>query len=258
MPLTHADILDRIQILLSHVKAGDASIDLDFRDEDLSEKEICRLLTAIARYPELKTKLESIDLSHKYITDLSALNDILKLFQNLKVVRLCDNGLKKVPSGFSLSKLEELDLSYNQLNFLPKLELPSLKTLNLENNKLLAAPEVLTYTKLQSLDIKNNETSFFAPDLYDQYTTIKNLSIQLGNKFSSEVMQKLNDLRQTQTKNKAARRTPRANWSELLNIKKIPPVSTIKVADKDGYEADSDNSPMCTTPTIGKAKPSIA
>lgn len=234
MPLPNS-IINIIQGLLTSLKE-DGTVTLDLIGSDLTEKDVRPLLAGIVKYPELRLGLHGINFSHNFIKDLSNL-DVLTEFTHLNTINLSNNEIVKVPDFFGkITALENLDLSYNKLNFFPDLGLSKLNNLNLQGNRLLVSPKISGFPKLKNLNIEHNAVCNF--DMYDDYKNIEILHMQAGNFFDPEILKQLKDLRGSQSKAKAGKRTSRSEWSTLLQNKKIATLSMVK----DGYDADSEGS----------------
>ena len=86
------------------------------------------------------------------------------LSEKMKTVKLDGNSLTMIPKAIyapTLTKLESLDLSRNQINIIPEdfcKNLVSLTSLNLDHNLISSLPkEIGLLTKLKSLSIENNK-----------------------------------------------------------------------------------------------------
>lgn len=98
----------------------------------------------------------TLDLQKKGITSLDGIESIAqpKLIRSLK---LSGNRIKNIaPSQLEIFiNLEDLDVSNNQLESFPALNMPNLKTLNLNNNRIPSLSN-LNFPQLTKLRIKNN------------------------------------------------------------------------------------------------------
>ncbi|XP_067941065.1 malignant fibrous histiocytoma-amplified sequence 1 homolog [Watersipora subatra] len=130
--------------------------------------------------PEVVTKLtslEELDLSYNQINQLP---DRFDKLQRLKVLKItgcfCMHGLlQSLPEVVTkLTSLEELDLSYNQINWLPdRLDtMESLRKLILSGNHLREVPENITaLSSLEELDLSDNQIS----QLPEKLSTMRSL-----------------------------------------------------------------------------------
>lgn len=133
-----------------------------------------------------------IDLNNVDFTKLTSLNvlelndneikDITPLFnmESLKVLKLSNNAItsEMIPVSVSLPNLEELDMSYNELTYIPiSFEtLQSLKCLYLNNNKITSIPSMYLQN-LTIFDVSNNE--FLSPT--DCFSKLKDPSYRKSN-----------------------------------------------------------------------------
>eukprot|EP01112_Ceratiomyxa_fruticulosa_P004576 TRINITY_DN15113_c0_g1_i1.p1 TRINITY_DN15113_c0_g1~~TRINITY_DN15113_c0_g1_i1.p1 ORF type:complete len:438 (-),score=96.51 TRINITY_DN15113_c0_g1_i1:84-1397(-) len=105
-------------------------------------------------------EIAHIDLHHNEITTLPNDIDIAKLFAQLKILDLANNGLKSIPPPFFVSTLTKLDLSNNLLPVIPD-EIGicnALVDLLLNNNTLKTIPRSIgNLTQLSALCLHNNE-----------------------------------------------------------------------------------------------------
>ncbi|MDR2655005.1 MAG: hypothetical protein LBC56_02900 [Oscillospiraceae bacterium] len=102
------------------------------------------------------SSLMSIDLSGSALTDLPDLSGLA----SLKRVNLSGNGLAIVPeSVYSAPALEELDLSYNQLNKFDfgKIQSANITRINLSHNNLPELPGNDSLYELDWLDLSYNQ-----------------------------------------------------------------------------------------------------
>jgi Leucine-rich repeat (LRR) protein len=155
----------------------------------------------LQRFPSVLTRLPNLEVLHLDQTGLEeipanfqpaaighlslARNQIAtipdKLFANgssLRILRLQQNRLKVLPSSLAcLIGLEELDLSYNELENLPE-ELGQLKRLevvHLQGNRLRALPRSLgQLTALRQLTIHGNQLTTL-PDSIGQLAALESL-----------------------------------------------------------------------------------
>ncbi|KAI8342028.1 hypothetical protein BC941DRAFT_346103, partial [Chlamydoabsidia padenii] len=91
---------------------------------------------------------------------LEQLDDQLGLWQNMVQLQLGNNKLAAlvVDTMVDMVRLEELDLSHNQLHVWPSsLGLPALKHLNLADNRFTTlTPDLLYFPNLETLDMSSN------------------------------------------------------------------------------------------------------
>ena len=102
------------------------------------------------------TSLQVLELNNCGLTDIGSLFRI----NTLHVLKLSNNKLtsEMIPVTIQLQNLEELDMSYNELTYIPIAfeTLQSLKCLYLNNNKLTSAPSMYLRS-LTIFDVSNNE-----------------------------------------------------------------------------------------------------
>ncbi|XP_053896559.1 transforming growth factor beta activator LRRC32-like [Malaclemys terrapin pileata] len=108
-------------------------------------------------------KLREINLNNNYITEIE--EGAFEALLNLKVVNLAMNSLHCI-SGFSLTQLQVLNLSYNALEFFvteERKEHYQLQVLDLSHNKLIYFPELPKMHRLTHLNLSDNAMVSLAP-----------------------------------------------------------------------------------------------
>jgi len=137
------------------------------QNEDYSKNKykVYKNLDKALKKPE---KVFSLDLSSQKITELNP--EITKL-KNLKILRLHDNPLNKIPDLiFQLTRLEGLFMGHCSISEIPKgiANLKRLQVLWLSDNKITSIPtEIGELGELQKLFLLNNNIH------WDQYDSIK-------------------------------------------------------------------------------------
>uniref|UniRef100_A0A8C0GSH4 Leucine-rich repeat-containing protein 32 n=1 Tax=Chelonoidis abingdonii TaxID=106734 RepID=A0A8C0GSH4_CHEAB len=108
-------------------------------------------------------KLREINLNNNYITEIE--EGAFEALLNLKVVNLAMNSLHCI-SGFSLTQLQVLNLSFNALEFFvteERKEHYQLQVLDLSHNKLIYFPELPKVHRLTHLNLSDNAMVSLAP-----------------------------------------------------------------------------------------------
>ncbi|XP_067405837.1 transforming growth factor beta activator LRRC32-like [Emydura macquarii macquarii] len=108
-------------------------------------------------------KLREINLNNNYITEIE--EGAFEALIGLKMVNLAMNSLHCI-SGFSLTQLQVLNLSYNALEFFvteKRKEDYLLQVLDLSHNKLIYFPELPKVHHLTHLNLSNNAMVSLAP-----------------------------------------------------------------------------------------------
>lgn len=113
---------------------------------------------------------------------------------NAKNLNLSGQNLKSIPEYvFSMTQLENLDLSNNELTGAPQSQignLTNLKTLNLKNNNLTVLPaELGRLSSLVSLDVSDNRLTGLPLEIGD-LNNLKNLDVS-GNDYSKDDLNKI-------------------------------------------------------------------
>ena len=126
--------------------------------------------------------LESLDLTGNKIEDLlSSINGLTKL----KVLKLEGTGIKDVSSLKNLSKLEEVNLSFNKIeNFCTLLDWTNLKNLELKGSGIEDISFVASMINLEKLDLEYNRIKDISPLKYlrkDLNYCVKNQDVHLSN-----------------------------------------------------------------------------
>uniref|UniRef100_A0A8C3RQU4 Uncharacterized protein n=1 Tax=Chelydra serpentina TaxID=8475 RepID=A0A8C3RQU4_CHESE len=127
---------------------------------DLSWNRITRLPGSIFQGT---LKLREINLNNNYITEIE--EGAFEALVSLKVVNLAMNSLHCI-SGFSLTQLQVLNLSYNALEFFvteERKEQYQLQVLDLSHNKLIYFPELPKVHRLTHLNLSDNAMVSLSP-----------------------------------------------------------------------------------------------
>ncbi|XP_050821136.1 transforming growth factor beta activator LRRC32-like isoform X1 [Gopherus flavomarginatus] len=127
---------------------------------DLSWNKMTRLPESIFQGT---LKLREINLNNNYITEIE--EGAFAALLHLKVVNLAMNSLHCI-SGFSLTQLQVLNLSYNALEFFvtdERKEHYQLQVLDLSHNKLIYFPELPKVHRLTHLNLSDNAMVSLAP-----------------------------------------------------------------------------------------------
>ena len=140
-------------------------------------------------------KLYSTDIIELDLSDenLTYIDSNIKYFVNLQILNLFQNQIKEIHDAVSLTKLQELYLSYNRITKIPKeiFHLTQLESLYLYNNKLEEIPkEIGNLTQLKALGLSNNKIKEIPKEIghLTQLKTlelhknkIKEIPIEIGN-----------------------------------------------------------------------------
>lgn len=122
------------------------------------------------------TSLSVLELNNNAITDITSLLNI----ESLQVLKLSGDAItsEMIPVSISLPNLEELDMSYNELTYIPiSFEtFQSLKCLYLNNNKITSVPSMYLQN-LTIFDVSNNE--FLSPS--DCFSKLKDPTYRKSN-----------------------------------------------------------------------------
>ena len=103
------------------------------------------------------TKVESLDLSKKGISDLSVLKDFFGMLQNLKVLHLNNNGIEDISVLKRLKNLETLSLYCNKIRDISSLkELKNLRILDLYWNDVADISALIGLKELKELILIKN------------------------------------------------------------------------------------------------------
>lgn len=112
---------------------------------------------------------------------MNYLPDSIAFLENLEVLDLRDNNLKKLPDIGGLTKLKKLDLQGNHLEYLPDSigELINLKELYLEENYLTMLPEsIVELEKLEKLYLRRNKSFNQLPKDIGKMKSLRELCIR--------------------------------------------------------------------------------
>lgn len=104
--------------------------------------------------------VESIDLSLTLINN-DLLNQLSKVFPNLKELHLTDNNYSQLPTSVQLFKnIHTLNVSFNKLDQIPTIvsQIPSLRALNMADNKLetLLPKTAITLANVEEINLRRN------------------------------------------------------------------------------------------------------
>ncbi|MBD3311901.1 hypothetical protein GF352_00350 [archaeon] len=112
---------------------------------------------------------------------MNYLPDSIAFLENLEILDLRDNNLKKLPDIGGLTKLKKLDLQGNHLTYLPDSigELINLEELYLEENSLTMLPEsIVELEKLEKLYLRRNKPFNQLPKDIGKMKNLKELCVR--------------------------------------------------------------------------------
>ena len=163
-----------------HDDDKDTSID----EEILMREEREEIINSVKRVNEFKNCRRA---KTKYLEDLLKLSGGDRLVMKSMLMKKIPNEIISSNFKLLLSHLIVLDLSDNQLEFLPGLEfifhLSTLRKMNLSSNKIrILPPEISALENLEIFDIMNNQLEYFPKEISSlstlQYLNLSNNKVE--------------------------------------------------------------------------------
>lgn len=153
-PLDKLVMLKTIKCHMCEIQTIEGSWDTMVRLE-----EVCLNTNKIVQFVRMPSAVESIDLVHNCITEMS--DDVFALCTNLQELKVSHNKLSNIPSGCLLPTLKSLSLAKNSgpITSIPKEinKCSDLAILILNNNEINELPaEMLELTKLTRVNLAGN------------------------------------------------------------------------------------------------------